>query len=127
MSSDSSELVEILKQMPAIPGYLLTGGQLVWWAVRRYRSWRKAHRPAAKALVDHRIRMREEIEQNLQRTRTSPASEPISVYNYEEIVIRDVKRIDAFPDIEEDAVGVSPWLRLEVNGFYHRGIEAVLV
>src|SRR5262249_8636704 len=103
----------------------LTGGQLVWWIVRVYRERQRAHRPVAKELVDHRVRMREEVEQNLARQRMNP-NDPIPVYNYEEIIIRDVDRIDAFPDIEEDSVGISPWLKLEVNGFYHRGVEVFL-
>lgn len=39
-----------------------------------------------------------------------------------DVVIRDVRRVDKYPDIDEDAKGISPWFRLGLIDTYHRGI-----
>ena len=39
-----------------------------------------------------------------------------------DVVIRDVRRVDQYPDIDEKAKGISPWFRLGLVGTYHRGI-----
>lgn len=38
-----------------------------------------------------------------------------------DVVIRDVKRVDSYPDIEEKK-GISPWFRVGLLDIYHRGI-----
>jgi hypothetical protein len=42
-----------------------------------------------------------------------------------EIIVRDMKRIDNYPDAKE-ARGISPWFRAGLVGTYHRGILAGL-
>jgi hypothetical protein len=125
MSSEGTDFFDILRQIPAIPGYLLTAGQLVRWAYQRYSAYARARRPPAREIVEHRVRMRAEIEERLRRHRregSSPADRP----DYEDIVVRDVRRLDAFPDLDADEIGISPWIKLEVHGLYHRGIEVFL-
>lgn len=39
-----------------------------------------------------------------------------------DVVIRDVSRVDHYPDVNEKAKGISPWFRLGLVGVYHRGI-----
>jgi len=39
-----------------------------------------------------------------------------------DVIIRDMKRIDAYPNIDEKEKGISPWFRLGLVGTYHRGI-----
>jgi hypothetical protein len=39
-----------------------------------------------------------------------------------DVIIRDVKRVDQYPDIKEDEKGISAWFRLGLVGTYHRGI-----
>lgn len=39
-----------------------------------------------------------------------------------DIVIRDVRRFDKYPDIDEKAKGISPWFRVGLIQTYHRGI-----
>jgi hypothetical protein len=41
-------------------------------------------------------------------------------------IIRDIKRMDSYPDIDEEAKGISPWFKVEVKGLYHRGVEVFL-
>ena len=62
--------------------------------------------------------MRKEIEEHIER---QPDRGTLG-----EIVIRDLQRIDAFPDVHEHDVGPSGWFKVELNGFYHRGIEVFL-
>lgn len=40
-----------------------------------------------------------------------------------DVVIRDMKRIDKYPDIDAKAKGISPWFRVGLVGTYHRGIQ----
>ena len=86
-------------------------------------SWKRTHKPTAKDLIAHRIRMREEIERNLHHFTNSSKE----VIGYEDIIIRNVRRMDEFPELDEHEVGMSPWLKLDVSGFYHRGIEVFLI
>lgn len=39
-----------------------------------------------------------------------------------DVIIRDVRRVDQYPDLEEGAKGISPWFRVGLVGTYHRGI-----
>ena len=43
----------------------------------------------------------------------------------QDVIIRDMKRIDNYPDIE-DKKGISPWFRVGLVGTYHRGIQVGL-
>jgi hypothetical protein len=37
-------------------------------------------------------------------------------------IIRDVRRIDHYPDVNDKANGISPWFRSDLVGTYHKGI-----
>jgi hypothetical protein len=39
-----------------------------------------------------------------------------------DIIIRDMKRLDRYPEAEGAARGISPWFRVGLAGTYHRGI-----
>jgi hypothetical protein len=39
-----------------------------------------------------------------------------------DVYIRDIKRIENYPDAKETAKGISPWFRAGLMGTYHRGI-----
>jgi hypothetical protein len=78
--------------------------------------------------------LREEIEQNLRwskryidrpATATQLATRS-EVIHFEEVIIRNIRRMDKFPDIEADSMGISPWFKVDVLGFYDRGIEVFL-
>ena len=45
---------------------------------------------------------------------------------YGEAIIRDVKRMDSYPDIDEKEKGISPWIRVGLLGLYHRGVQVGL-
>lgn len=40
----------------------------------------------------------------------------------EDVIIRDMKRVDHYPDAEPPKKGISPWFRVGLVGTYHRGI-----
>ncbi len=43
-----------------------------------------------------------------------------------EAIIRDIKRMDSYPDIDTTKKGISPWFNVEVKGLYHRGVEVFI-
>lgn len=45
---------------------------------------------------------------------------------YGEAIIRDVKRMDSYPDVDEKEKGISPWFRVGLLGLYHRGVQVGL-
>lgn len=48
------------------------------------------------------------------------------VVGYSEAIVRDVKRIDCYPDIDDKTKGISPWFRVGLLGLYHRGVQVGL-
>jgi hypothetical protein len=38
-----------------------------------------------------------------------------------DVIVRDMKRIDAYPNLKDEK-GISPWFRVALLGTYHRGI-----
>ena len=42
------------------------------------------------------------------------------------LIIRDLVRMDSYPDIDGKAKGISPWFKTEFKGLYHRGFEVFL-
>ena len=129
----SSEIID-LKPISDIAAYTLGILKLGEWVFSALKPWWRKHRPAATELIDHRIKMREEIEQNLKwskryidRSATSTQlATRIEVIDFEEIVIRDIRRMDRFPKVDENGIGISPWFRVGVMGLYDRGIEVFL-
>jgi len=45
---------------------------------------------------------------------------------YGEVIIRDIKRNDLYPKVEEKKKGISSWFRVEYLGTYHHGIKVGL-
>jgi hypothetical protein len=65
-----------------------------------------------------------------QRQKRKPLFEAEVWKNYreklrEDVIVRDMKRIDSYPDIAE-AKGISPWFRGGLVNTYHRGILVAL-
>ena len=128
------KIIDTLKFISDIAAYVLAIIKLLEWAVGGLKSWWRVHRLPPKEIIERRVKMREEIENSLRWERRyidSPATEThlatrIEVIDFEEIIIRDIQRMDAFPKINERDVGISPWFKVEVSGFYDRGIEVFL-
>jgi hypothetical protein len=58
-----------------------------------------------------------EIGQHLPASRSGHASEAI---------IRDLARVDAYPELDDRSWGISPCFKVETKGLYHRGLEVFL-
>lgn len=43
-----------------------------------------------------------------------------------EAVVRDMARINSYPDINKEQKGVSSWFRVEVKGLYYNGLEVFI-
>jgi hypothetical protein len=41
-------------------------------------------------------------------------------------IIRDIDRMDLYPNIDEKGKGISPWFKVEIKGLYERGVEAFI-
>lgn len=41
-------------------------------------------------------------------------------------VIRDVKRVDSYPNVDDKSKGISPWFKVSLLGTYHRGLQVGL-
>lgn len=39
-----------------------------------------------------------------------------------DVIVRDVKRVDSYPDTTDPGNGISPWFKVGLVGTYHRGI-----
>jgi hypothetical protein len=40
----------------------------------------------------------------------------------DDVIVRDVKRMDSYPEIDPEAKGISPWFRVGLIGTYYKGI-----
>ena len=68
-------------------------------------------------VVQLRQKWKNEFEQKILETRVSELSK--------DVIIRDVKRIDSYPDGDKKK-GISSWFRLSLLATYHRGIQVLL-
>ena len=82
------------------------------WITKR---WAK---PDKSEIIKIRQRWKKEIEENL--------SWIGDVAGYGEVIIRDVKRVDKYPEVDETEKGISPWFRVGLIGIYHRGLQVGL-
>jgi hypothetical protein len=79
---------------------------------------RKRRRLSAQQIVQLRQRWKVEIESKMRDLRRE-GIDP-------EIIIRDMRRVDSYPAIEEKRKGVSPWFRVGLMATYHKGIQVDL-
>lgn len=50
----------------------------------------------------------------------------IELLKNQDVVIRDMARMDSYPELDDREKGISPWLKLEFKNLYHRGFEVFL-
>lgn len=81
-------------------------------------AFRRFRKPDPIALLETRAKWRTEFQMHL-RKRDASGTRGDSI-------IRDVKRMDKYPDIEDKSRGISPWFKVELKGLYHRGVEVFL-
>ena len=78
------------------------------------------------AAVRHRRRRLSPAEVVARRNKWKPLFEAYISENHrkrlrEDVIVRDMKRIDSYPEVEEGK-GISAWFRVGLVGTYHRGI-----
>jgi hypothetical protein len=86
--------------------------ELAGYLIRRFRK------PDPVAVLESRSKWRAEFQLQLRERDASGARG--------DAIIRDMKRMDMYPDIDEKVRGISPWFKVEQKGLYHRGIEVFL-
>lgn len=91
------------------PAYRIAKDLLGW-------LWPKQVSP--EEVVRLRRKWREELERNLRWIDDA--------VGYGEAIIRDVERVDFYPQIEEKRKGISPWFKVGLLGLYHRGLQVGL-
>lgn len=87
-------------------------------ALRRdYLEWKRQRR----AGPEERIRRRQELKSMI------VAKLPAGRVGYApELIVRDLARVDAYPDIDDRPWDISAWFKVEAKGLYHRGLEVYL-
>ena len=80
------------------------------------RSKQKSLNP--EEIVKHRQEWKDQIKEKLQWIDDK--------VGYGEVIIRNVKRNDLYPEIEEKKKSISSWFRVGLLGTYHRGIQVGL-
>ena len=76
--------------------------------------WRQIRPPDRANLVSARLNLKAEVEANMRWIDRSG--------RYGEIIVRDVRRADEYPEINKKARGISSWFKTTLVGTYHRGI-----
>jgi hypothetical protein len=65
-------------------------------------------------ILKHRTKWKVEFEKNLR------------LLENQNVIIRDLNRMDSYPELNEKEKGISPWFKTEFKGLYHRGFEVFL-
>ena len=79
---------------------------------------RRFRKPDPVAILQNRAKWRAEFESHLSARDASGTRG--------DSIIRDVKRMDRYPEVDKNTRGTSPWFRVETKGLYHRGVEVFL-
>ena len=81
------------------------------WVFRKFKPMEPSE------VIAIRQRWKNEFEENLGRLRNE------SELDYGPVIIRDVRRFDCYPEVDEKATKPSPWYRVGLLQTYHKGIE----
>jgi len=76
--------------------------------------FKRFKKPDPVVLLKQRQEWRSEFEKHLHKE----SAELI----YDEAIVRDISRMDNYPDVIDKKKGISSWFKVEVKGLYHRGI-----
>jgi hypothetical protein len=86
----------------------------LWRAALDGFGWR--HRSAG-ARLQHILSMKEEVDRHLWKVLAETNGDAI---------IRELRRMDSYPEVDESLRSTSPWFKVELKGTYHAGIEVFL-
>jgi hypothetical protein len=92
----------------------------IYNAVKDFVLWvlKKVKKISPEEIVRARQKWKSEIEGNIRWIDNS--------VGYGEAIIRDVKRVDSYPNTDDTKKGISPWFRVGILGIYHRGLQVGL-
>jgi hypothetical protein len=90
---------------------------LVYRIVGDVAQWVSRKRDPA-AILRHRSAIKADIEANLRWVHPN--------VEYGEAIVRDVRRMDSYPEVESPRRGLSPWFKIWVGGLYYAGLEVRL-
>ncbi|ULH06466.1 hypothetical protein [Alcaligenes faecalis] len=68
--------------------------------------------------IQHRERLRHAVREEILRCRFEKLRQ--------DVIVRDVRRLDHYPEVKEKTEGISPWFRVDLVDTYHRGIVVLL-
>lgn len=93
---------------------------LIYNVLKDLTAWlrKRFSKPDPAETVRERASRKREFEENLRWIDDMDA--------YGEAIVRDISRVDSYPDIEQERKGISPWFRVGLIGLYHRGVEVGL-
>lgn len=78
--------------------------------------------------IRRNIRMKERMKKDLISKSQNPqeaSRRPYKQFAYSRVIIHSIDD-KLYPEIDENAVGISPWFRIELYDFYHNGIEVTI-
>jgi hypothetical protein len=78
-------------------------------------GWKRRRRNAAGRLR-HNLAVKKEVNEKLWKVLAETNGDAI---------IRELRRKDSYPAIDESLRSISPWFKVELKGTYHRGIEVI--
>ena len=76
-------------------------------------AWARGRRLSSAEVIRLRAKWKTEFEENIYQTRKQKLRE--------DVIIRDIKRMDTYPDLDDKAKGISSWFRAGLVGTYHKG------
>jgi hypothetical protein len=95
-------------------GWLLNRITGIFSKLYKYIHTKFFKKPDPIKLAQARQKLKSEFEKNLRRRKR---------YDYGNAIIRDVGRLDTYPETNYVKNGISSWFRVEIKGLYHRGVE----
>lgn len=106
------DLASLIGQLNSLFGLIKGGKDFLGGIARR------VPKPSPATVLEHRRKWRSEFEQYLTEWHASRTGG--------DVIIRDISRMDLYPDVGEKGTGTSSWFKAELKGLYHRGIEVFL-
>jgi hypothetical protein len=92
-----------------VPGFLYSLAKDVWAAV-----FSRRRKLSTSEVVELRKKWKAEFEPRIWDTHHKKLRN--------DVIIRDMKRVDNYPDLDDNPKGISPWFRAGLVGTYHRGV-----
>jgi hypothetical protein len=77
-------------------------------------AWLRGRRLTPAEVIRLRGKWKAEFEEQIYQRRKQKLRE--------DVIIRDIKRMDNYPNVDEKSKGISPWFRAGLLGTYHKGV-----